>query len=251
MDGKNFFELQLNENKSVEICSDQVQQLDDILLTKISPKNFVSFSSQMVIDYHSYRRVFGEEFNTNFKGIKFSVSSIRWNESISLTVPLEYNQDFNQTISNRSITLYSFSKLQLINYPFSLPTGLNATIYIRGPINHNIELRSPKEHFFNHDYRSIHLTSLNCTLNAQHSNARPQLVVRDEFANLKFSPAKPEQWNLCLEENNYSNYYNQLKSTRMIKSNLHILTISLNSGWTPSPFYLRLIKGNKSQNDFF
>lgn len=247
LNDENFFELQLSDDKAVHICGDYVQQLDDVLLKQISAKSFVSFSSSMVITYRTFRRLFGERYSMDLRGVKFSVSSVRSNESLQLTVPLSYEGDHNETISsNRSVTLYSVGKIQFINYPYSLPDALTANIHIKASLSHNIELRASKEHFFknNNDPRSIHLANANhCKLIADNrTNFKPQIKIRDSFAHLQYNPSKPEQWSLCLDE---SAADHPIKPTKLIKSNLHLLSIKLSHSWRPSPFYFRVIKGKK------
>ena len=238
---ENSFQLKLDDDKEVHICCDYVQQLDDVLLKQISAKSFVSFNSSLVITYRTFRRLFGEKYNMELRGVKFSVSSVPSNASLHLTVPLSYEGDHNETISNRSVTLYSVGKIQFINYPHGLPNALSATIYIKASLSHNIELRASKEHFFN-DYRSIYLANSNgCKLAADNrANFRPQIKIRDNFAHLQYSPAKAEQWNLCLDEGAPDH---PVKPTKLIKSNLHLLSIKLSHSWKPSPFYFRVIKG--------
>lgn len=244
LNNENFLELQLSNDKAVPICYDYTQQLDDVLLKQISAKSFVSFGPSMVITYRTFRRVFGERYNIELQGVQFSVSSVRRNESLQLTVPLLYEGDHNETISNRSITLYSVGKIQFINYPYSLPDALSATIFIKASLAHNIELRASKEHFFNNnnDHRSIFLANTNhCKLIVDNrTDFKPQIKIRDNFAHLQYNPAKPEQWNLCLDE---SSADHPIKPTKLIKSNLHLLSIKLSHSWRPSSFYFRVIKG--------
>lgn len=241
LNDENLFQLQLSDDKSVHICCDYVQQLDDVLLKQISAKSFVSFNSSMVIRYRTFRRLFGEKYSMELGGVKFSVSSVPWNASLHLTVPLSYEGDHNETVSNKSVTLYSVGKIQFLNYPYPLPYALSATIHIKASLSHNIELRASKEHFFN-DYRSIYLAnSNNCKLLADNrTDYKPQIKIRDNFAHLEYSPAKAEQWNLCLDE---SASHHPFKPAKLIKSNLHLLSIKLFHSWKPSPFYFRVIKG--------
>ena len=241
LNDENLLELRLSDEKGVYVCWDYVQQLDDILLKQINAKNFVSFNSSMVINYRTFRRLFGEKYSMELRGVKFSVSSVPWNSTLHLTVPLLYESDHNETVSNKSVTLYSVGKIQFINYPYGLPYALSAMIYIKTSLSHNIELRASKEHYFN-DRRSIYLANMNnCKLMTDNrTNFKPQIKIRDAFAHLEYSPAKAEQWSLCLDE---SAPDHPLKPTKLIKSNLHLLSIQLSHSWKPSSFYYRIIEG--------
>lgn len=244
---EDFLELHLGDNKHIRICSDFVQKLDDILLKTLNTKYFISFNSSLILNYRSIERLASEKFNTFLKGVKFKISSVKINSSLELTVPLKYDQDYHETISNKSVTIYSFSKFHVPNYPFQLPNDLNVSIYLKAPINYQIELRAPKGFFFfKIDYRSIYLNNLDtiCRLNSNRTTFRPQIKIKDQFAHLNLIPAKADIYFLCLQEDEL-NYYSayQLKQTKLIKSNLHVIYIYLNYGWHPSPFYFRIIKG--------